>query len=119
MGAEPDPDVVAALDDVEREMLDASNGVINGMLLVQLARDSRYKHSDLDGEVLLRHAETQARQATDQMGGELLYLDCSDEMVAYYTDQGYEELEFEEGLHRMVKSLYPHSSPLAERLVLS
>lgn len=36
IGTEPDPDAVAGLNSAMKEMLDASSGVINGMLLVQL-----------------------------------------------------------------------------------
>jgi len=93
------------------------------VLLVQLARDSRYSAEELSGAALLSNAEHRARLACDCVGGELIYVDCSKSMRSYYVDRGFIEMveipgeNGEDGYITMQKQLYPDRSFILDALI--
>lgn len=63
-----------------------------GFLLGQLARNDKYKKADFDCSNLLGFAEKIVSKTAEQVGGNLLYLDCKEPLVRYYENHGYTEL---------------------------
>lgn len=111
-----------ALGEDLRGIVSANYDSTSGVLLAQLARDSRYTPEDLDGGVLLAYAERQARLVCDYVGGELVYIDCDEELRRYYSEKGYVEIECVddgsgERYYKMQKRLYPKLSPVLEALI--
>lgn len=78
-----------------------------GYLVAQLARDDRYTHDDFDASELLPLAEELMRVSVGAVGGRMAYLDCRDELLEYYREQGYQPLYFDKtkGLHKLTKPL--------------
>lgn len=111
------------LDDDFREIIAANYDSTSGVLLAQMARDSRYGPEELDGATLLLNAERQARLVCDYVGGELIYLDCGKPLLEYYSEKGYieidEVLDEDSGeiYYKMQKELYPERSPILQALV--
>ena len=63
-----------------------------GFLLAQIARDDRFKKKDLDCSNLLGLAEGMIEEAATNVGGNVIYLDCIEDLVDYYQGFGYELL---------------------------
>lgn len=63
-----------------------------GYLLAQLARDDRYTNDTFDCKNLLGVAEEIINQAASSVGGNVIYLDCIEDLIGYYRDLGYEVL---------------------------
>ena len=78
-----------------------------GYLIAELARCDEVDKDAINGAMLIRVAEGQIKEAMELVGGGLVYLDCKDEMVAYYGQFGYEEIYLDErtALHKLMKRL--------------
>lgn len=114
---------LSSLEPALREVIAANYDSTSGVLLAQIARDSRYTSKQLSGTTLLANAERQARLVCDYVGGELIYIDCGENMRKYYTDRGYIEIEEvpgedgEDSYFKMQKQLYPEQSPVLKALI--
>ena len=82
-----------------------SNDFFPGYLLAQLARADAYTHEDFDCSALLVFAEGLIIASSQMVGGHIVYLDCKEDLIGYYEDQGYSALylDAETGLFKMVK----------------
>lgn len=106
-----------------RQVISANYDSTSGVLLAQLARDSRYTKEELNGSALLANAERQARLVCDYVGGELIYIDCNESLCEYYEDKGYIQIDKVPGEDggesylKMQKQLYPTSSPILDALI--
>lgn len=78
-----------------------------GYLVAQLARDDLYSHDDFDASELLPFAEELMRESIRMVGGRLAYIDCKEELLGYYVEQGYDQVFYDEekGLYKLAKSL--------------
>ena len=98
-----------AADDHAADDQDDDEGVgsfLPAYLIAQLARNrSMYSHDDYDGVSLLSAAEELIVQIGSAVGGELIILDCKDELVDYYEKNGYVELQPGSRFHRMAKGI--------------
>lgn len=74
-------------------------------LIAHLARSDCYDHDEFDGKQLLRKAEELIAEASDRVGGQLIFLDCKDYMVQYYEKSGYEHFREEGDHHKMMKRI--------------
>ena len=121
--SEANGESLAMLSDDLKRIIASNYNSTSGVLLAQIARDSRYGPDVLDGATLLMNAERQARLVCDYVGGELIYLDCGEPLRDYYIDKGYIEIEEvsgkegEESYYKMQKELYPERSPILKALV--
>ncbi len=69
--------------------IDQGRRTIPAYLIAQLACSEAYSHDEFNGASLLGLAEDMIEQASAIVGGDLIYLQCDDELVGYYSDLGY------------------------------
>ncbi len=58
-------------------------------LIAQLACSDKTTRSEFSGASLLDFAEDVVERATELAGGNIVYLQCCDELIGYYTNLGY------------------------------
>ena len=83
------------------------NNSFPGYLIAELARSDRHERDEVPGSLLVELAESMIRDAMRLVAGGLVYLDCKDELVDYYSGFDYEEIYIDArtGLHKMMKRL--------------
>ena len=74
----------------------ATRSAFPGYLIAQLARSDEFSHDDFDASMLLPFAENQFCECIRRIGGSIEYVDCREELLGYYEQQGFSELYFDE-----------------------
>ena len=76
-----------------------SDNFVPAFLIGQLAKRTSASHGF--GRELLMQAIIHIRQAIQIVGGRLIYLDCKDELVSYYEQNGFKLLQKQKDLNQM------------------
>ncbi len=82
-----------------RRISGKSDDFVPAFLIGQLAKSISAGHGF--GKVLLSHAIAYINKAIRIVGGRLIYLDCKDELVSYYTKNGFSFLQKQGELNQM------------------
>lgn len=87
-------------EDVRDELLSGSAGRASGRfvpayLIAQIACSENYKRGEFNGASLLDFAECMVAQASEITGGNIVYLQCCERLIPYYTRLGYTHMTSE------------------------
>lgn len=82
-----------------RRISGKSDNFVPAFLIGQLAKSTSASHGF--GRELLMQAIIHIRQAIQIVGGRLIYLDCKDELVSYYEQNGFKLLQKQKDLNQM------------------
>lgn len=99
------------LDDMDGSESDDRPERYPGFLIAQLARNDLYTHEQYDGMRLLRTAEEFIAQASDLVGGTLIFLECKvagadgRDLHDYYASAGYQEYSADAEYYSLCKKV--------------
>ncbi|MBK5200922.1 MAG: hypothetical protein JJE21_05240 [Spirochaetaceae bacterium] len=67
----------------------SSSNVISGFLVGQLARNDDCRKKKLYGKIFLDFAISQLIKIQNSIGGRFVLIDCADELLKFYRDNGF------------------------------
>jgi hypothetical protein len=85
-----------------------SHDYFGGLLVAQLARSDMYGNEDISGQELIWTAENIIDSGRKFVGGSIIYLDCKEPLIDFYTGNGYDLVHkdpFPSGYFKMFKVL--------------
>jgi hypothetical protein len=85
-----------------------SQDFFGGILIGQLGRADGFDATDINGQEMLKDAETIIEMGREHIGGKIIYLDCKAPLIPVYQENGYnlvKEEPFASGYYKMFKIL--------------
>jgi hypothetical protein len=79
-----------------------------GILIAQLARSDAFDSTVINGEEMILDAEQVVEQGRYYLGGKIIYLDCREQLIDFYTKSGYalvSEKPYMNGYFKMFKTM--------------
>jgi hypothetical protein len=79
-----------------------------GILIAQLARSDSFGHSIISGKEMISDAENVIEKGREYLGGRIVYLDCKNELIEFYRENGYAMIgtqPYPSGYFKMFKRL--------------
>jgi hypothetical protein len=60
-----------------------------GIIVGQLARADGFNPSDINGKEIIKGAEYIIERGREYLGGKIVYIDCREPLIKFYTENGY------------------------------